>query len=113
VLCDLKSATRYEVPFRGCWDSSSIHTGAWSPDGKFFAVASTGGWPCVLDTATWKPVVRWRVPEDTQYWSGGALGFLAFSSEGTLLSRYADGTLRGLKLPLAPESITLLEFDSD
>lgn len=113
VLCDLKSATRSEVPFRGCWDSRSIHTGAWSPDGKFFGVASTGGWPCVLDTATWKPVVRWRVPGETQYWSGGALGFLAFSSDGTLLARYDDGTLRGLKLPLAAESIVLPDSDDE
>ena len=80
VIYDLNNDTQKEMPFRGCFNHDAWKA-AWSPDGKFLAVAASGIWTCIYDTTTWKPVVLCRIG-DGQSWSGGDCPFLAFAGDG-------------------------------
>lgn len=102
VIHDLKSKSRQEMPFRGCFNSGAWSCGAWSPDGLVLAVAPKGGLPTLLDTSTWKPIVRWRIRPGEEY-EGGIGTVLRFASDGSLLAFFEDGTLHLLKPPFLAE----------
>ena len=70
-------------------DAQEIWKGAFSPDGKLFAVASTMGYARVWDTATWREVATLR-----GYLKG--VNNVAFSGDGKRLA--TAGTDKGLKL---------------
>jgi WD40 repeat protein len=100
IIYDVKSAKKHEMPFIGCAHRDGWKA-AWSPDGKLLAIAgSCGAWPCLYDAATWKPTIHWRVPNDSEFSSGGMCAHLAFASDGTLLGRFEDGSLRALRIPV-------------
>jgi WD40 repeat protein len=70
-------------------DALDIWMGAFSPDGKLFAIASTMGYARVWDTATWREVATLR-----GYLKG--VNCVAFSRDGKRLA--TGGTDEGLKL---------------
>jgi len=102
IIYDLSNDTQMEMPFRGCFNHDAWKA-AWSPDGKFLAVADQGTWPCVYDTTTWKPVVLCQTG-DGQVWSGGDCPFLAFANDGTMLARDLQPSLHAFKLSGSPDA---------
>jgi eukaryotic-like serine/threonine-protein kinase len=70
-------------------DAQEIWMGAFSPDGKLFAVASTMGYARVWETATWREMATLR-----GYLKG--VNYVAFSGDGKRLA--TGGTDKGLKL---------------
>jgi len=105
---DLSGGTARHVRLRGTLSGESSFA-AWSPDGASLAVAGYNGWPCIYDTKNWKPIVRWRAPDDNYHFSGGKCTRLAFAADGTLVARFSGGSLYALRLPLSPNA---LDWDS-
>jgi WD40 repeat protein len=94
VLWDLKTGSKTKIPARGAEISEEVVALAWSPDGKTFAAEPQGQAVLIYDAQTWKPLVRWRIPTV----GGGTSAHLSFASDGTLLARLQDGSLRGLNV---------------
>lgn len=100
IVWDLIAGKRREMPARGCRPDALIVSLAWSGDGRWLAVAPRGDWPCVFETARWKPVARWETSV-----ADGRETRLAFAADGTLLALLGSDSLMGLKLAMpAPAS---------
>lgn len=105
LIHDVTTGSRTDVPLRGLTSPfSDVSAAAWSPDGRHFVyVLGSAGWPCILETETWKPVLHWRMPDDARTQMGAMKAFPAFANDGRLLVLFHDGTLVGLTPPFVPD----------